>query len=76
MPGKPGLAGIGSAPAAIQALPSTARAVYLQAFTSALHPVFLYAAAIAAAAFALTWFLRELPLRSNAPSPATASVQE
>ena len=33
------------------------------AFTAALHPVFLSAAAIAAIGFALTWLLENLPLR-------------
>jgi EmrB/QacA subfamily drug resistance transporter len=58
-----------SAPAAIQALPGAARALYLDAFTAALHPVFLHAAAISTLGFVLTWFLRELPLRGGAPPP-------
>jgi EmrB/QacA subfamily drug resistance transporter len=58
---------IETAPAAVQALPSAARALYLHAFTAALHPIFLYAAIIGAAAFALTWFLQEVPLRGSAP---------
>jgi hypothetical protein len=37
--------------------------VYLDVFTAALHRVFLYAAAVAALGFVLTWFLRELPLQ-------------
>jgi MFS family permease len=56
-----------TAPAAIQALPAAERTIYLQAFTAALHPVFLYAAAIAAVGFVLTWFLKSLPLRGGAP---------
>jgi hypothetical protein len=44
---------------------------------AALHPVFLAAAGAAALAFVLTWFLRELPLRTRfrknqAHSKATA----
>jgi EmrB/QacA subfamily drug resistance transporter len=54
--------------AAIYALPSAARSLYLTAFTTALHPVFLDAAAIASLGFALTWFLKEIPLRLT---PAT-----
>jgi EmrB/QacA subfamily drug resistance transporter len=54
-------------PAAIQILPAAERTIYLQAFTAALHPVFLYAAAIAALGFVLTWFLKGLPLRGGAP---------
>ena len=58
---------IETAPAAIQALPSATRAIYLHAFTAALHPVFLHAAIIGAAAFALSWLLQEVPLRGSAP---------
>src|SRR6185312_655930 len=50
-------------PGAIAALPAALKAGYLDAFTAALHPVFVAAAAIAAVAFALTWLLEELPLR-------------
>lgn len=49
--------------AAINALSAAQRSHYLQAFTDALHPVFLWAAIIAAAGFLLTWFLKEIPLR-------------
>jgi EmrB/QacA subfamily drug resistance transporter len=52
-----------TAPAAIQALPEAVRAVYLAAFTGALHPVFLYAAMVALLGFALTWLLKDVPLR-------------
>jgi len=58
---------ISTAPAAIQALPAAKRTIYLQAFTAALHPVFVYAAVIAAIGFVLTWFLKGLPLRGGAP---------
>ena len=58
-----------TAPAAIQALPSATRSLYLTAFTESLHPVFLYAAAIGALGFALTWFLKEVPLRLTPASP-------
>jgi EmrB/QacA subfamily drug resistance transporter len=56
-----------TAPDAIRALPTATRALYLDAFTAALHPVFVYGAAIAVLAFALTWFLKEVPLRGVAP---------
>jgi DNA-binding MarR family transcriptional regulator len=52
-----------AAPGAIAALPPALKADYLAAFTAALHPVFLSAAAIAAIGFALTWLLEDLPLR-------------
>ncbi|MBZ0070790.1 MAG: MFS transporter [Gammaproteobacteria bacterium] len=47
---------------AINALPEALRSEYLHAFTGALHPVFLWAAIIAAAGFVMTWFLEEIPL--------------
>jgi DNA-binding MarR family transcriptional regulator len=50
-------------PGTIAALPPALKTGYLDAFTAALHPVFLAAAAIAAIGFALTWLLEELPLR-------------
>jgi EmrB/QacA subfamily drug resistance transporter len=58
-----------TSPAAIHALPSATRSLYLIAFTGALHPVFLQAAAIAAFGFALTWFLKEVPLRQTPATP-------
>jgi EmrB/QacA subfamily drug resistance transporter len=50
-------------PGAIQALPPALKAVYLDVFTAALHPVFLTAAVIAAIGFVLAWLLQEVPLR-------------
>jgi EmrB/QacA subfamily drug resistance transporter len=52
-------------PAAIAALPTALKTVYLDVFAAALHPVFLLAAAIAAIGFALTWLLQEVPLRER-----------
>jgi len=50
-------------PAAVWELPPPVRAAYIDAFTGALHPVFLSAAGVAAIGFALAWLLREVPLR-------------
>jgi EmrB/QacA subfamily drug resistance transporter len=55
-----------TSPAAIAGLPAAARNAFEQAFASALHPVFLTAAAVSLLAFALTWLLREVPLSSGA----------
>jgi EmrB/QacA subfamily drug resistance transporter len=63
-----------TAPAAIHALPSATRSLYLTAFTGALHPVFLHATAIAALGFALTWFLKEVPLRLTRATPSGDAV--
>ncbi|HEV7529084.1 MAG TPA: MDR family MFS transporter [Solirubrobacteraceae bacterium] len=52
-------------PQQIDRLPAPLRADYLHAFTNSLSSVFLVAAAIAVVAFALTWLIRELPLRET-----------
>jgi EmrB/QacA subfamily drug resistance transporter len=52
-------------PAAIAALPPGVRDAYLEAFTAALHPVYLSAAVIGAFAFAIAWLLEEAPLKSE-----------
>jgi len=56
-------------PAAIAALPPALRTLYRDAFTAALHPVFLSAACLAALGFVLTCFLQEMPLRGPARRP-------
>jgi EmrB/QacA subfamily drug resistance transporter len=55
-------------PEAIRHLPTATRVGIEDAFAAALHPVFFTAAAFAALAFALTWLLREIPLRTAAPA--------
>jgi MFS family permease len=50
-------------PSVIHALPEAAREAFEAAFAAALHPVFLTAGAISILAFALTFLLREVPLR-------------
>jgi EmrB/QacA subfamily drug resistance transporter len=49
-------------PAGIRHLPPQSHAAFADAFAAALHPVFLTATAVSLVAFALTWFLREVPL--------------
>ncbi len=61
-------------PAAIAALPDETRALYQHAFTAALHPIFVTAAVISAAAFLLTLLLEEIPLRSSHRSDDVATV--
>jgi EmrB/QacA subfamily drug resistance transporter len=56
-------------PAALHRLPPAAHAAYTAAITEALHPVFLVAAGAAVLAFALTWLLVEVPLRTTAQAP-------
>jgi EmrB/QacA subfamily drug resistance transporter len=52
-------------PQQIKHLPAALHAGYLHAFTSSLSSVFIVAAIIALAAFVLSWFIRELPLRET-----------
>jgi MFS family permease len=56
-------------PVAIKHLPAALHDLYVTALTDSLQPVFLTAAAIAVLAFVLTWFLREVPLRTSSRAP-------
>jgi hypothetical protein len=53
-------------PQGIRDLPPGLRHAFVDAFALALHPVFLTATGISVIAFALTWLLREVPLRTRA----------
>ena len=53
-------------PAGIRHLPPAQHQAFADAFAAALHPVFLVAGAVSLLAFALTWLLREVPLRTKA----------
>jgi len=48
----------------LKELPADLRQAILHAYSLALHPVFLTAVPVAAVAFVLAWFLREVPLRT------------
>jgi len=73
-------------PELLKKLPAAIRAAVLHAYSLALHPVFLYAIPLALVAFALSWFLREVPLRTTssvgigeglgATPPARTSLDE
>jgi MFS family permease len=52
-------------PAAIKGLPPNLHEEYIAAVMAALRPVFVAAAAISALGFALTWLMRESPLREG-----------
>ncbi|OYV68497.1 MAG: EmrB/QacA family drug resistance transporter, partial [Gemmatimonadetes bacterium 21-71-4] len=52
-------------PAAVAKLPPAIRSTYLDGFSSALGTVFTAAAVVSVVAFALTWFIREIPLRTT-----------
>ena len=73
-------------PAALKRLPAPVHADVVHAYSLALHPVFLFAIPVALVAFVLSWFLREVPLRTTssvgigeglgATPPARSSVEE
>jgi EmrB/QacA subfamily drug resistance transporter len=52
-------------PSQIDQLPPAIRDPYIEAYASALHPLFLIASAVAVLGFVLTWFLPEQPLRET-----------
>ena len=56
-------------PAVIKALPPQVHGPVVQSFVEALHTVFLAALPVVLLAFVLTWFLRELPLRTAGHAP-------
>ena len=57
---------VSASPAQLDALPPAIHHGYVLAFSDSLHVVFLIGAPISLLAFALTWFLKDLPLRDRA----------
>ncbi|MFI6985785.1 MDR family MFS transporter [Embleya sp. NPDC050154] len=57
-------------PAALRELPAATRDAFHTAVTGGLHGVAIGLAILSALAFALSWFVREVPLRSAADAPA------
>ncbi|HEY5059086.1 MAG TPA: MDR family MFS transporter [Gaiellaceae bacterium] len=68
--------GVQLSPAAAKQLPTKIHADFLQAFAHSLHGVFLWGVAIAVVPFALSWFLREVPLRTTLHASAELSAEE
>jgi DNA-binding MarR family transcriptional regulator len=60
-------------PTALKQLPAPTHTAFIAAFTDSLNTVFLVAAAITLTAFALSWLVKQLPLRETV---ATAGVGE
>ena len=54
-----------TSPEVIRHLPVAARNAFVEAFSAALHPVFLLAAGISFVSFLLAWLIREAPLRTG-----------
>ena len=57
---------ISSNPAEISQLPPAAHATVVDAFSRALHTLFMVAIPFAIVAFALSWLMKEIPLRTRA----------
>jgi MFS family permease len=57
-------------------LPPLVHAEFLHAFANALHGVFLWGMGLAVIPFALSWFLREVPLRTSLHAPAELAAEE
>ena len=56
----------GASPAALAALPPPLHAAFVTGYRASIRTVFLAAVPVGAVAFALSWTLKELPLRSTA----------
>jgi hypothetical protein len=61
---------------AIQQLPDAVRLPVLQAFTSALDDLFLIAIPIVSVALLVSFFLKEVPLRTGRRAPADAVIAD
>jgi hypothetical protein len=59
-------------PATVRHLPAAVHGTYVSAFAESLTPVFEVTAVIGLVAFALSWFLREVPLRKTVGAGETA----
>jgi EmrB/QacA subfamily drug resistance transporter len=60
-------------PATLHALPPAIQDLFKHAVTNGIQEVFLVASIIAAAGFVLAWFIKQVPLRGHAPTPAQAA---
>jgi EmrB/QacA subfamily drug resistance transporter len=63
-------------PAQVKHLPPTVHADFLNAFAHSLHGVFLFGVALAVVPFVLSWFLKEVPLRTTVASVAEGAPPE
>jgi EmrB/QacA subfamily drug resistance transporter len=67
--------GVHLSPEQAKALPPAVHADFLHAFAHSLHGVFLFGMALAVVPFVLSWFLREVPLRTTL-APARLASEE
>ena len=63
-------------PAQVKHLPPNVHADFLSAFAHSLHGVFLFGMALALVPFVLSWFLREVPLRTTISRAAEEAPPE
>ena len=61
--------------ASIRGLPEPIRTGVITSFADALTHVFLYAVPFVAVAFAMSWLMRDVPLKTVAAAPETADVE-
>ncbi|MCY9787083.1 MFS transporter [Nocardiopsis sp. EMB25] len=72
-----GEAGISSmTPEMLQSLPGPVREFIVEAFAGALPPIFLYAVPIVLVGFALTWFVKEMPLATSVGDQGQADPEK
>ncbi|MFI1378582.1 MDR family MFS transporter [Embleya sp. NPDC020886] len=67
--------GTGPTPAMLRELPTAARDAFRTAVAGGLHGVVIGLAVLSALAFALSWFVREVPLRSAAEAAGGAATK-
>ena len=68
--------GVHLTPAQANQLPPTVHAEFLHAFSHSLHGVFLFGMVLAVMPFVLSWFLKEVPLRTTLDRPAELATEE
>ncbi len=61
-------------PALVEKLPAAVREAYQQAVTNGIHTVFQWAAVFVLLAIAVTWVIREVPLRGSNSTPVDAAI--
>jgi EmrB/QacA subfamily drug resistance transporter len=57
-------------PAALHSLPPEIQDLFKNAVTNGIQSVYIWASLVAAAGFVLAWFIKQVPLRGHAPTPA------
>jgi hypothetical protein len=65
----------GLTPAVLQTLPPAVQEVVKQAITDGTQAIFLFAAIVTVAAFVVSWFVRQVPLRDSASLPEPTAEQ-